>query len=132
MSQELPLKEKLKTVQEMSLKEILLLMASSLRNNQGITQCRNDLWKGDNRFCAYGLLGFRSGIPKEDLPYKHHKKIYERILDNYGLTEGERFISIKALHYQPDFKLRYLFFKNDEGYTVDQIADCLEYTANNL
>jgi len=125
----------LETIQEKPLKEKLHLMAETIRNHQGIEQCKYDLWKGENKFCVMGLLGFRAGIPKEELPYDAHPLIYDRIFEKYGIpTKKADEIYIKNPMEWTDHhsNLRHIFMLNDIGYSFDEIADWIDETAESL
>jgi len=132
LNQELLLKEKLQTVQEISLKEKLHLMAETIRNHQGIEQGRGCLinCEKENTMCVYGLLGWRAGIPRDTLKGFYIDK-YGEILKKYGITKEESrtpLINHRETHYQ----LFNIFALNDNGHTFDQLADILDETAEAL
>ena len=133
MSQESLLKEKLKTVQEISLKEKLYLMADTIRNHEGIEQGKGWLvnYEEENKMCVYGLLGWRAGIPRDVLKGLYIDK-YGEILEKYGITKEE---SRTPLYDHGEFtcyQLFSMFRLNDDDYTFNQLADILDETADKL
>ena len=123
----------LENIHEKPLKEKLHLMAETIRNNQGIEQCLYGLWNGENRFCVMGLLGFRAGIPKEELPVNSDSNIYKRIFDKYGISYKESLeIYIKNPLLNNSTKLRTVYALNDSGCSFNTIADMIDKTAESL
>lgn len=72
-------------VQEIAFAEKLGLVASTIRNHRGIHQIKHTMYAGGNKMCVLGLLGFRSGMVKDDLMTTSHADI----LGKYGITEQE-------------------------------------------
>jgi len=70
--------------QQLTFKEKCHLMAETLRNCKGLSQTIGELHL-DNKFCAFGALGFRAGIPKSELGMF----AYDKILGAYGISEDE-------------------------------------------
>ena len=112
------------------IKKGLLLMAETLRNHEGVTQCVGDLSKGDRSFCAMGLLAFKSGVPvTPDDSFSSIGHWYH----NYGLTQKEIYHEIwldaTTPSYPTGMYIGSMWSLNDNGYSFDQIADILEKTA---
>ena len=133
MSQESLLKEKLKTVQEISLKEKLYLMADTIRNHKGIKQCKGCLvnYRDENKMCVYGLLGWRAGIPRDVLKGLDISK-YGEILGKYGITKEESKTSLYDHGESTHCQLLSIFHLNDRGYSFNRLADILDGTADKL
>ena len=124
--------------QHLCLADKLHLMADSLRNFNG-TQCKGKFYiKESNSFCAYGVLGYLSGIPKDELVVDN----FTKVLKNYGIDLAESSISVnfpreaKGMYMEyPDRKVslfQAIFLMNDRGFTFPEIADHLDQWANNL
>ena len=87
------------------------------------------------RVCATGLLGLRLGIPIEDLElYTYHE---DKIIRKYGInrkrvieTWGKNWIGRPKLF---NSSVAVAIWKlNDDGWTLDQIADFLDSEAKRL
>ena len=113
-----------------------MLMVNTIRNHQGIGQCKGKLVKG-KKMCILGLLGFRAGISREDMKKKPD---YREILSKYGINDVEREQTILVppglpiKKFYTNIEIWRMFTLNDapNKFTFDQIADCLEYTADKL
>lgn len=115
-------------LEELSLKEKLHLMADVIRNHQGIEQCMLHFWEGGNRMCVMGLLGYRAGMPKEDLRQSHN---YCEVMKRYGINLEEERTPLIEWHHM-EATLWQLWRYNDNGATFDEIADIIDHTADNL
>jgi len=135
-------------VKEKTFAEKLVLIASTIRNHRGIQQIKHTMYNAGNKMCVLGLLGFRSGILKDDLMTTSHA----HILGKYGITEQEIMTElpipaglIKEMDlsfFQNDFTivseglgktcLKDLFILNDIGWAFDQLADYLDDCADKL
>jgi hypothetical protein len=123
-----------KDKRELTTKEKLLVIAETLRNNQGVTQIRGCLNNGNpNHFCAMGLLGFRSGMSYDSLR-PDCVKTYDQIAKNYGfsslidLTKNLGFLIIEKNDGIPIFESN----QRVNTHTFDEIADLVEEKANSL
>lgn len=113
-------------------------MAQTLRTFKG-DQCVGKFYnKETNSFCAYGALGFMSGIPKEDLRKADYLKVYK----NYGMDLDE---SCKVVAFPRDPSGGYgqyperdvslfqaISLLNDRGYGFKEIATYLDNWADTL
>jgi len=135
-------------IKEITFAEKLRLVANTIRNHRGIQQIRHTMYTGGNKMCVLGLLGFRSGILKDDLMTTSHA----HILGKYGITEQEIMIELPIpaglidemdlSFFHNDFSvvsreleetcLKDLFLLNDIGWAFDQIAEYLDDCADKL
>jgi len=116
---------------EKSISDKLHLMADALRNFKG-KQCIGNFYdERNNSFCAYGALGFLSGIPKQDLSAD-----YQRVLKNYGLDMSKaNEISVELPEDMFERKssiVSGIYQLNDTGHSFTEIADTLDNWANDL
>ena len=123
--------------QEVTLRDKLHLMAETLRNPGEIEQCYLSLVYelNPNKMCVFGLLGFRAGIPREDINWDKNHEIYIDILKKYGINEKEATKTLIKFNVNAKTlttSLRGMYKINDEGYTFDEIADVLDQTADKL
>lgn len=128
--------------QKKSFKDKLMVVAETLRNNNGIIQCHGSLYspgmKKDEKIplCAIGLLGFRAGIPLDELNGDMER--YISIFAKYGFDMSELGIVMPiqqkiAGEIIPQKMAVWEIFKaNDSGRTFEQIADDIENYANQL
>ncbi len=110
--------------QHLTFKDKCHLMAETLRNCK-LDQTVGSLHEG-NKFCAYGALGFRAGIPKNELD-----NAYFRVLGAYGITdeEGSR---LYRRPYDADYEDTFIPFNemiwrlNDNHWGFDEVATWLD------
>ena len=108
------------------------LMAESLRNCTE-KQCSGKFYDPrNNSLCAYGVLGFMSGIPKDEL-----KNDFTRVLRNYGVDLDES-MKLVGLPENVDYPVRKvtlfsaIYLLNDKGHSFNEVADQLDKWADNL
>lgn len=81
---------------EPTLKDKMHLVASALRNNNGVEQLYCELDDGKGGMCAMGLLSFRAGIPHDEALGKvYNTKRYHKILGLYGISKEESMTQLK-------------------------------------
>jgi len=133
LSQESLLIEKQENIHEKPLKEKLHLMAETIRNHEGIEQDRGCLinFEKENKMCVYGLLGWRAGIPRDVLKGFYIDR-YGEILEKYGITKEESQTLLYDHGETSIYRLFNIYQLNDFRHTFDQIADCLDETADKL
>ncbi len=130
--------EVIKQRQDLCLADKMRLMADTLRNAR-IQQCVGKFYDPRNdSMCAYGVLGFMSGMPKSEL-LKHD---FTRVLANYGidLDESGKLVILpdEAMDehgYYPQREsslFQSIFQLNDKGYSFTEIADHLDNWADDL
>ena len=126
----------LEVIKEKTLSDKLHLMADTLRGCKE-TQCIGKLYKKkSNSFCAYGALGFLSGIPKDKIVNEG----FVGILANYGidLDESGMIVTLpndsQDMHYpQREVSMFQAIYQlNDHGYSFPEIATYLDYWADDL
>jgi len=128
------MKQELVQVQELGIREKMLNVVSALRNNKDVTQGRGALIEND-KMCVMGLLGYRAGIPKEDLMkqggtgYKVWAKYGFESMDVYKINLGDIETREPTATVRRNTALGSIFGLNDAGYTFDQIADFIETRA---
>jgi hypothetical protein len=83
-------------VHALDFSEKLRLMAETLRNCGDLEQCKTRLYDGKNKFCVMGALGFKGGVPKDDLFNSKYIAIYNA----YGLTPHELDVPFHLHHFQ--------------------------------
>jgi len=124
--------------QHLCLADKMRLMAQTLRTFKG-KQCMGKFYeKTNDSFCAYGALGFASGIPKDDLRKADFIKVYR----NYGMDLDE---SCQVVDFPRDPSGGYgqypekdvslfqaISLLNDRGYGFKEIATYLDTWADNL
>jgi len=116
--------------QELTLKEKLLNIAGALRNNQGVKQCTKYLIKEDDSMCAFGLLGFRAGIPKNELRDIGISSVLKRYGISYDEAASIRLPSGKDGRHR---SLSMMWLYNDAAkMSFNEIADLVEEKANSL
>jgi len=129
----------LEVIKEKTLSDKLHLMAKTLRNCQ-IDKCVGKLYDPKNKsMCAYGALGFMSGIPKNEL------NDMTAILSKYGidLDESSQTVTFpdKARQLDPHYGMyperqvslfMAIYLLNDRGYSFDEIAGYMDKWADNL
>jgi len=85
--------------------------------------------------CVFGLLGFRSGMTRDQLTWDKSFNIYDQILGKYGITEKEgrdTLLICKHNGFTINTPLWGLYRLNDEGMLFEEIADVLDKTADSL
>ena len=126
----------LEVIKEKTLSDKLHLMAETLRNCTE-KRCVGKLYDPRNdSMCAYGALGFMSGIPKDKIV----KEGFVGILSNYGidLDESSMIVTLpndsQDMHYpQREVSMFQAIYQlNDHGYSFPEIATYLDYWADNL
>ncbi len=122
--------------QHLCLADKMRLMANTLRGCKE-KQCIGMFYdQRNNSMCAYGALGFLSGIPKDELI----KSDFTGVLKNYGMDLDDSFKKVilpeklvDKVHPQRDASLgSSLYLMNDRGFSFVEIADTLDNWANNL
>lgn len=73
---------------EPTLKDKMHLIASALRNNNGVEQLYCILNDTKGGMCAMGLLAFRAGVPHDDA-INYQTRGYHKILEFYGISKEE-------------------------------------------
>lgn len=123
--------------QHICLADKLRLMAQTLRSckeKKGIGKFYDPR---NNSMCAYGALGFLSGIPKDELV----KSDFTKVLRNYGLDLDESGITVKypseareGFPYPSrDVSLfQAIYLLSDSEYSFREVATYLDYWADNL
>ncbi len=128
--------EIIKQRQDLCLADKMRLMADTLRNAR-IQQCKGKFYDPRNdSMCAYGVLGFMSGMPKNEL--LNHD--FTRVLSNYGidLDESGKLIKLPEdatdrVYPQREVSLfSAIYLLNDHGYEFKEIATYLDNWADNL
>ena len=122
----------IQVIKKKTLSDKVHLIAESLRN------CTEKQGSGkfydprNNSLCAYGALGFMSGIPKDEL-----KNDFTRVLRNYGIDLDES-MKLIGLPENVDYPVRKvtlfsaIYLLNDKGYSFNEVADQLDKWADNL
>ena len=116
------------------LKAKLLNIAATIRNNAGVEQCTGLFIKGE-KMCVMGLLGFRAGIPKEDLEHQPFLPVWKAYGIDYDTDNRVIMPARIAKRGRPTniaFPLTRLYGYNDAGLSFDEIADVVEEKANSL
>ncbi len=122
--------------QHLCLADKMRLMANTLRGCKE-KQCIGMFYDPrNNSMCAYGALGFLSGMPKEELV----KSDFIGVLKNYGLDMDDQYKTvslpegaINEQHPRRETSLgSSLYLMNDRGFSFTEIADTLDNWANNL
>ena len=120
-------------IKEKTLSDKMHLMADTLRNAK-IKQCKGKFYDPKNdSMCAYGVLGFMAGIPKEELK----RNRFSQVLKEYDLDLEESMLAVN-LPDRVDYPERKtslfmsIFQMNDKGYTFTEVADQLDVWADNL
>jgi len=122
----------IQVIEKKTLSDKIHLMSESLRNCTE-KQCSGKFYDPkNNSLCAYGALGFMSGIPKDEL-----KSDFTRVLGNYGvdLDESMKLIGLPENFDYPVRKTTLfsaIYLLNDKGYTFTEVADQLDKWADNL
>jgi len=128
--------EIIKQRQDLCLADKIHLMADSLRNAK-IQQCKGKFYEPKtDSMCAYGVLGFMSGMPKSEL-LNHN---FTKVLANYGidLDESSKLVALpedaQCWHYpQREVSLfQGIYQLNDQGYSFTEVADKLDNWADDL
>ncbi len=122
----------IQVIKKKTLSEKIHLMADTLRNCTE-KQCSGKFYDPrNNSLCAYGALGFMSGIPKDEL-----KSDFNRVLRNYGLDLDES-MKLVGLPEDLDYPVREttlfsgIYVLNDKGHSFNEVADQLDKWADNL
>jgi antitoxin component of RelBE/YafQ-DinJ toxin-antitoxin module len=119
-------------IKKKTLSDKVHLMSDALRNCTE-KQCSGKFYDPrNNSLCAYGALGFMSGIPKDEL-----KSDFTRVLGNYGMDLDE---SMKTIELPEDVNypvrkatlFSAIYVLNDKGYSFNEVADQLDKWADNL
>ncbi len=131
---------KLETVierrQYLCLADKMRLMARTLRNCKE-KQCIGTFYDDrNNSMCAYGALGYMSGMPKEDLV----RGDFTGVLRNYGLDleDGGLLVNLPDEAIDENYPERQislfasLYTMNDRGLSFNEIATHLDTWADNL
>lgn len=115
----------------------LRLMAQTLRSCRE-TQCIGQFHDPrNNSFCAYGALGYLSGIPKNELG----KSDFNKVLRNYGMDLDEAGLGIilpdnfeqdRNYPQRQSSVFQAIYQLNDHGYDFKEIATYLDIWADNL
>ena len=122
--------------QHLCLADKLRLMAQTLRNCKE-KQCIGRFYDGrNNSMCAYGALGYMSGMPKDDLPNED----FTGVLRNYGLDLDDSGIMVNLPdevrdEIYPERQVTLctsLYQMNDRGFSFKEIATYLDIWADNL
>ncbi len=135
------LQEVIKQRQELCLADKFRLMAQTLRNCN-IRKCIGKFYDPRNdSMCAYGALGFMSGMPKDELIANNMTKV----LANYGIDLDESSQTVEFpnearkmdTHYgmYPERQVSMfmaVYLLNDRGYSFNEIADYMDKWADNL
>jgi hypothetical protein len=131
----------LEVIKEKTLSDKLHLMAKTLRSCQ-IKKCVGKFYdpKTDS-MCAYGALGFMSGLPKDELIANNMTKV----LANYGidLDESSQTVAFpdKARQLDPHYGMyperqvslfMAIYLLNDRGYSFNEIANHMDNWADDL
>ncbi len=126
-------------IKEKTLSDKLHLMAKTLRSCQ-IEKCVGKLYDPKNgSMCAYGALGFMSGIPKTEL------NDMTGILRNYGIDLDESSQTVgfpdEARKIDPHYGMyperqvslfMAIYLLNDRGYSFNEIANYMDDWADDL
>ena len=81
--------QQIQELRQLSFKDKCHKMAETLRNCKDLNPIKAKVHyvneEGNHYYCAYGALGFRAGIPHDELKMDP----YTQILEVYGFTEEE-------------------------------------------
>jgi len=122
--------------QHLCLADKMRLMARTLRNCKE-KECVGKFYDPrNNSMCAYGALGYMSGMPKEDLG----KSDFTGVLRNYGLDldDAGLLVNLPDEAMDSNYPQRQvslfasLYQMNDHGYSFKEIATHLDIWADNL
>jgi len=122
--------------QHLCLADKLRLMAQTLRNCKE-KRCIGKFYDPrNNSMCAYGALGFMSGMPKDELV----KSDFTKVLSNYGLDldDSGNLIELPEdatdrIYPQREVSLfSAIYLLNDHGYEFKEIATYLDKWADDL
>lgn len=127
----------IQVIKQKTLSDKMHLMAESLRN---CTQkkCIGKFYDPRNdSLCAYGALGFMSGIPKDEL-----KNDFSRVLGNYDIDLDESMTTVdypnkekEKFKYYPERRIslfQAIYLINDRGHSFVEVANYIDKWADNL